>query len=109
VHALGRALLAFASAKKQVLWSDYYERDRPAGERGAPARREGPPPPVRAAEAGLDPTRALAAGAPLTPTHTRVREGERPPAHRRHPQRVIPGPVSGTGPLARPPAGPGGG
>ncbi len=29
MHALGRALLPFASAKRRVLWSDYFESDRP--------------------------------------------------------------------------------
>ena len=29
VHDLGRALLPFASGKRRVMWSDYYERDRP--------------------------------------------------------------------------------
>ena len=29
MHDLGRALLPFASGKRRVMWSDYYERDRP--------------------------------------------------------------------------------
>ena len=45
VHDLGRALLPLASAKRRVMWSDYYERDRP---------------PVTSPPAGLD--RAAACG-----------------------------------------------
>jgi eukaryotic-like serine/threonine-protein kinase len=29
VHGLGRALLPFASSKRRVIWSDYYQQDRP--------------------------------------------------------------------------------
>jgi serine/threonine protein kinase len=57
VHALGRALLPFASTKRRVLWSDYYL--------GPPARDEG-----AAAQAVV--TRPSAApGAPLPVTHTK--------------------------------------
>jgi hypothetical protein len=35
VHDMGRALLPFASGKRRVMWSDYYERGRPPGDLAA--------------------------------------------------------------------------
>lgn len=30
VHSLGRAMLSFATPKQRMIWSDYYERDKPS-------------------------------------------------------------------------------
>jgi len=67
VHALGRALLPFASPKRRVLWSDYFERDPAAAD--ASSRTAAAWPPV----APVVPTRLLDVPTPeaLPPTRTR--------------------------------------
>ncbi len=47
VHEMGRALLPLASSKRRVIWSDYYERDRPPVSPSSPPSYLDPPrPPV---------------------------------------------------------------
>jgi serine/threonine protein kinase len=48
VHALGSALLRFASPRGRVLWSDYYERERPPVSAASGGLGGGAYPPVRA-------------------------------------------------------------
>ncbi len=77
VHQLGRALLAHASSKKRVIWSDYYERDRPPVSPGAPPSFPNPPRPPVAEEN----TAALEKrGKKPEQTRTRVLQAARPMA-----------------------------
>ena len=86
VHDLGRALLPFASGKRRVMWSDYYERDRPpvtsppAGLDRGPLPAVGQSTPDEGATVAIDSFKPRAAHAPLTKTRTH-REGSvpRPP------------------------------
>jgi serine/threonine-protein kinase len=74
VHAMGRALLPFASAKRRVLWSDFYERPRPGVVSGAPVAPTAPlpgfGPATPARTRGLEPVPALPS--------TRTKPGEAP-------------------------------
>jgi serine/threonine protein kinase len=80
VHGLGRALLPLASSKRRVIWSDYYERDRPPVSLSAPPSYPDPPkPPVGNHDKG---TVALNAIRPSQAEATRTRSVPvmRPPA-----------------------------
>ena len=77
VHELGRALLAHASSKRRVIWSDYYERDRPPVSPAAPPSYPDPPrPPVQEGTVAIDAFRARRGN----PTETRSFNLPRPPA-----------------------------
>jgi serine/threonine protein kinase len=79
VHGLGRALLPMASSKRRVIWSDYYERDRPPVSPSAPPSYPDPPRPPVSNEKGtmaIDAFRANRAEA----TRTRSAPVMRPPA-----------------------------
>ena len=91
VHGLGRALLPLASAKRRVIWSDYYERDRPPVSPGAPPSYPDPPRPPVAEEGGTmaldglrgsraDATRTRSAAVLRPPAATRVALPKPPPA-----------------------------
>jgi serine/threonine-protein kinase len=89
VHALGRALLPFASAKARVLWSDYYGAAR------APAAVAAPAPGTTILPAG--------AAAPLPATRTSARTPTPPPATPAGaPAASMPTPVSEPLPFAPP-------
>ena len=71
VHGLGRALLPFASSKRRVIWSDYYQRDRPGVTSSPAGGYDKLPLPALAEEGGtvmLDVQRPKQA--PLTKTRT---------------------------------------
>ena len=79
VHGLGRALLPLASSKRRVIWSDYYERDRPPVSPSAPSSFADPPRPPVSNEKG---TMAIDAfrGGRAEATRTRSAPVQRPPA-----------------------------
>jgi eukaryotic-like serine/threonine-protein kinase len=92
VHELGRALLPHASSKKRVIWSDYYERDRPPVSPGAPPSYPNPPRPPVAEEN----TAALAGGRGKKhdQTRTRVLQAARPMAATRVAMPAVPPPAA---------------
>ncbi len=82
VHALGRALLPFASLKRRLLWSDYFDRDGPPVQSGAQAAvavagagTPESPPGKPTGTAGL----AEPGSGPLPATRTRARPATPPP------------------------------
>ena len=79
VHGLGRSLLPMASSKRRVIWSDYYERDRPPVSPSAPPSFPDPPRPPVSEEKG---TMAIDAfrGGRADATRTRSAPVQRPPA-----------------------------
>jgi eukaryotic-like serine/threonine-protein kinase len=98
VHGLGASLMAFASPKRRIMWSDYYERGRPAVT-PAPGSYARIPLPAVCAEGGTVALDLKKEGAPLTPTQTRARESERreaPPVWKDTRSEPRPVPVLGT-------------
>jgi eukaryotic-like serine/threonine-protein kinase len=76
VHELGASLMAFASPKRRIMWSDYYERGRPPVT-PAPGSYARIPLPAVCAEGGTVALDLKKDSTPLTPTQTGARASER--------------------------------
>jgi serine/threonine-protein kinase len=101
VHALGQALLPFASAKRRVIWADYFERDRPAVAGARPTAGEIAVPPL-AVSSTAPHAGAPGPSEPLTPTRTRPRKDDPATGSVDDALSVGPVPVRGTGALQLP-------
>jgi serine/threonine-protein kinase len=76
VHELGASLMPFASPKRRIMWSDYYERGRPPVT-PAPGSYARIPLPAVCAEGGTVALDLKKDSTPLTPTQTGARASER--------------------------------